>query len=291
LHYCLKEHPEILMPEDETPAFESPDYEENGINELVALSKVCDRSKFGIKRPSYFASAEVAGRIRKHIPGAQLFAVLRNPVDRAVSAYFHNVKYGFIPPLPIERGLKKILSDESFRSRYKRAEEIIRFGHYAEHLSFYESFVEAGRLQLFLHEDVIGNPLACIQSAYARLGVRSDFIPTNLDGRPQSVTYSLARLRFISFFNPLRFRYNSDKTRLSVRYTDAKLTKILRGVDVVDRQILARIFGNRKPSLSADLRASLSSIYSLDAQSVRRALGRNLPDWPREPGSHGNSNC
>lgn len=269
------------MPDGETAAFESPDYERGGLSELSCLSRSCDKPVFGIKRPSYFASIKVAERIRKHAPNVILFAVLRNPIERAVSAYFHNVKYGFVPPLPIEMGLKKILFDEQFRKRYKRAEEIIRFGQYAEHLSFYHDFRNSGQLRLFLHEDVALDPLACIRSAYSCLEVNADFVPTKINDRPQSVTYSLPRLRFYAFFNLVRFTYNSDRTRLVVRETSGPIAKLLRITDIIDTKFLARIFRNTKPKLSIELTTALSKFYSVDAQAVRHACGRDLPSWPK----------
>lgn len=50
----------------------------------------------GEKSPSYLMSQEVPERIYKHFPEVKLIAILRNPIDRAYSAYWHGRRVGAI---------------------------------------------------------------------------------------------------------------------------------------------------------------------------------------------------
>jgi hypothetical protein len=50
----------------------------------------------GEKSPSYLPSVEAPGRIAKHFPDIKLIAILRNPVDRAYSAFWHGKRVGAI---------------------------------------------------------------------------------------------------------------------------------------------------------------------------------------------------
>ena len=106
LQVCLSEHPDVFMPPGETPFFESPDYENSDISRLESLFNNRSESKLGIKRPSYIGKPEVPKRIEYHLPDAKLIAVLRNPIDRAVSAYFHYINNGFIPCINLEKGAR-----------------------------------------------------------------------------------------------------------------------------------------------------------------------------------------
>jgi len=88
VHKCLMEHPDIYMPKDEIPFFEIPDYESSSLSELEKYFKGRKEKRFGIKRPSYIGKPEVPARISNDLPDAKLIAVLRDPVDRAVSSYY-----------------------------------------------------------------------------------------------------------------------------------------------------------------------------------------------------------
>lgn len=51
----------------------------------------------GEKSPSYLPSETAAERIAHHLPQVKIVAILRNPADRAYSAYLHGRRIGAIP--------------------------------------------------------------------------------------------------------------------------------------------------------------------------------------------------
>jgi hypothetical protein len=51
----------------------------------------------GEKSPSYLPSNSAAERIALHLPRVKIVAILRNPTDRAHSAYLHGLRIGAIP--------------------------------------------------------------------------------------------------------------------------------------------------------------------------------------------------
>ena len=212
LQTCLNDHPDIYLPRGETPFFESPDYEQSDLIDLESLFDQRHERCIGIKRPNYIGKPEVAGRIQHHLPDSKIIAVLRNPVYRAISAYYHNIRYGFLPPLPIETGMKKILLDPSFSTRHKRALEIIECGYYFKYLSQYAAHKQGRRLLVLLYDEILANPLESVQKAYVFLGVPKDHVPAPLYHRPQKVIYSMNRLKVLRFGNLLAFRYNQDRT-------------------------------------------------------------------------------
>ena len=98
IHRCLSDHPEVFMPSGEISYFEDPDYQESSFDEFLDLFADAKQNQLkGIKRPTYLHKPECPVRIKKIIPDVKLIVVLRNPIDRFISAYFHCIKFNFLP--------------------------------------------------------------------------------------------------------------------------------------------------------------------------------------------------
>ena len=208
-----------------------------------------------------------------------MIAVLRNPIDRAVSAYFHNINYGFVPPLDLDTGMRKVISDSSFTSKYKRAPEIIEFGYYHKYLKKYDNYMKYRQILVLLHEDILSKPLESIQHAYNFLGVSHDFVPASLSSRPQKVLYNLTRLKLLSHRNRYMYHYNDDRTRLFTK----KMTLIDRilagGIMTLDRKLLSRYLPNNKPKIGLELRNILYDLYASDIEALADYINRDLSAW------------
>lgn len=279
---CLKAHKDIFIPEEEVPFFESPDYEEYEGN-LLELENLCPggekRKIFGIKRPNYLGKSEVPKRIYKNLPNAKLIVVLRDPIERAASAYYHNIKYGFIPAIHIEEGIPKILGDKEFLIKNPRASEILTFGLYAKCLNEYFKFFRQEDILILFHEDIIKEPAKEIGKVCSFLGVESYFNPNALSSRPQAVTYNLKRLKFIRIRNKYIFKYNEENERLDNKNVSATARAINILVSGVDKIFLSRVLGNEKPKISTDLKKMLADYYKEDVRQLERMLGADLREW------------
>jgi hypothetical protein len=64
---------------------------------LRNFSEAKDSQLIGEKSPSYLPSISAAQRISLHLPGVKIIAILRDPADRAYSAYLHGRRIGAIP--------------------------------------------------------------------------------------------------------------------------------------------------------------------------------------------------
>lgn len=279
MQLCLANHPDIYLPQGETPFFESPDYENSDIDQLEKIFQGRSEKCVGIKRPNYIGKPEVPDRIQKHLPSAKLIAVLRNPIDRAVSAYFHYINYGFIPPLDVETGMRKLISDSSFVSEYKRSPEIIEFGYYHKYLSKYDYYTKNDQILIFLHEDILSKPLDSIQCAYDFLGVSRDFIPNSLSSRPHKVLYNLTRLKLLSHRNRFIYRYNDDRTRVFAKQM-TPIDKVLAGaITTLDRKLLSKYLPNKKPKVGLEFRNLLYDLYANDIEALAGFINRDLSAW------------
>ena len=86
----LRKHPEILMPESkEVPFFSNETVFGEGFESYFkGVFPDCSGSTLlGTVTPQYMENPVVPARMASHFPELKLVAILRNPVDRAYSAY------------------------------------------------------------------------------------------------------------------------------------------------------------------------------------------------------------
>jgi hypothetical protein len=281
---CLAEHPDVFMPPGEVRFFEDPDYGDGDIRRLESLFRNVKQEKaLGIKRPGYLSRAEVAARIHQHIPNAKLIAILRNPVDRAISAYFHLMKCGFIPVRPLEDGMTRILDGE-YQKTHVKAAEILDFGLYHRHLTRYLDYFDRSQMLILPFETIKVDPLDVVQQAYRFIGVSDTYVPIALTRQarhnPNPGVYSLTRLRILNLRNPFMYTYNADRTRrTSKRRPSAVDRAVSKMVNTADRYVLARMAGAAQPEASDALRQRLYQTYAEDIDRLEALLDRPLNSW------------
>jgi len=279
VHKCLEDHPNIFMPPKEKAFFENPYYFQKDFNEFEKLFENVSQKAIGIKRPNYLGKIECPERIYQYIPNAKLIVILRNPVERAVSAYFHQMKSGFIPIKPVEKGLLSVIN-RRYDKMYPRSKEIIEFGLYHQHLMRYLSYFKKDQIFVILYSDIKAHPLKSIQNIYRFLKVDDDYIPKTLKSKQNPGVYSLTRLRLLNMRHRFISIYNEDKT---ARYGKKQKTEFDRLIDrlilLIDRKLLSRICKNSRLKLSAKLSRSLFKIYEEDINGLEDFLGRKLTHW------------
>ena len=276
----ISQHPEIWMPRGETPYFEDPDYHQSTPDEFLSQFPHESGKLIGIKRPNYIGKPEAPERIETDLPDARLIAVLRDPADRAISAYFHQIRYGTLPAIPAEKGFEKIITgDRAWFQRFERAEEILEFGMYNKHLKNYSKSMCEGRLKIILQEDIKRDPLKQIQDCLQFLGVDPKFRPSQLDARPQKVVYNLARLRVLRLQNLFLYRYNSNRTRLYPKKMTPFSRLCVRSINRFDNLIAKRMLPDSQREPSSSLREKLVTFYADDVKGLSSLIQRDLSHW------------
>lgn len=285
VHECLAEHPEVYLPHEETAIFEDHRYQPDDLSPLERLFEVPEAreaKRRGIKRPNYLGIENVPERIARHLPEARLIAVLRHPVDRLVSAWFHYIRGGFAPALELNEGVQKLLAGE-LREAYPRTEELLTFGRYDEHLERYFSHFSPEQIFVCLHEDIVKAPLDSIERIYRFLGVDVAFKPeTSMGKKPKESIYSLPRLKFLRTL----YRATTIDTapgRLRHRplsFKEAPLRTTLRHSGVaVDSLLLKHLLKSPKPALRPDLREALLDYYRPSIETLQNRYQLELSHW------------
>jgi len=116
----------------------------------------------------YFDYPWAADRIAKDLPHVRMIAILRNPVERAHSAYRHNVNRGmetesFESTIELEatRNLgeqDRIRADPQYESFADRSQSHLRRGQYADRLEVYFELFDRTQIHVMFTEDFEQRP-------------------------------------------------------------------------------------------------------------------------------------
>jgi Sulfotransferase domain len=232
----------------------------------------------GESSPSYMYLENVAERIARDLPGARLIAVLRDPVDRAYSHYWHNrtrghEDLGFAAAVAAEperiRG-----ADVATRLRYSYLDR----GRYLDQLRRVCHHLSRNALRVILFEDVRDDRLGTIRSLVRFVGVDETLLrEVPRKGKNRFMTFRSAGLRdpIRRLPEPLR----KVAARLNTRYAEyPPMAPDLR------RELVAR-FGDENEALAAWLGRDQSSwgpLGQFPALGVR-GPGRELPRSGSQP--------
>lgn len=276
----LRQHPEIYMPAGETHYFRDPEYATAAPDDLLKLfARSGDVKRRGIKCPDYLGQEACAQRIADELGIVDIVAVLRNPVERAVSSYYWLMRWGQLPVAPLNEGMRRLLRGEFRGVRW--ADDILNFGMYGRHLERYREVFGEDRLIVLLDVDLRRDAQTARAQVYRDLGVAEDFHPHIAQRSRNEGVYPLERLRFLRLRN--RFVYDNGDPMTGIMRRPHRFHQALpnAGVVLTDRYLLKPIFGNDRPSLDPEIAGLLSDFYREDIEKTEALIGRDLSDWKR----------
>lgn len=172
----------------------------------------------GEASPSYMYYPHVPARMAAVIPQAKLIAVLRNPVDRAYSNYYHEVRKGrehlsFEEALAAEderlRGEReKMLADPGYHSYNYSHFSYLHRGIYVEQLQAFQWFWENKQCLVIQSEELYAHPERVLADIQTFLNLPawqpSAFAPANVGAYPE--IRSATRAWLTDYFCPHNHR-------------------------------------------------------------------------------------
>lgn len=223
LYMYLKQHPEIYMSPVKEPHFFSFDDESkmtNGpgdpiykaITDLDEYQRlfdgVRDEKAIGEASTSYLYRPEAPKRIHTMLPNAKLIAILRDPAERAFSAYMHVVRDrretagDFLDALSRE--------EERKVAGWEPIWHFTSVGMYYEQLSRYYRLFPKDQIRVFLYEDLNADQSALLREAFQFLEVTPTFIPEssvrfNVTGEQKNKLFHTATQWLFTQPNPVRW--------------------------------------------------------------------------------------
>ena len=281
LYMYLKQHPEIYMSPVKEPHYFSFDDESkmtkgpgDPIHKAITnfdsyqaqFDGVTDEKAIGEASTSYLYRAEAAGRIHAMLPDAKLIAILRNPVDRAFSAYMHVVRD--------KRETSKDFAEALTREESRKAdnwEPIWHFtsvGHYYEQLKRYYDLFPSEQIRVYLYEDLANNLNNMLVEIYEFLGVDPTFIPGSLahyntSGQIKSEFAQKISNYFFNQPNPIRWlsrKIIPEKARLNFA-SEVRRKNLKRG---------------KLPSKET---VQLQALYKEEILKLSELINRDLSSW------------
>lgn len=180
LHNWLAQHPNIYAPLElkDVDYFANPtialEAKERLLNDFSAHrgEKVILQSHV-----NYFLYPDAISRIKSVTPQAKLIVVLRNPVDRAISAFRYFKKMGQETREPEEALLYEPKSKLSY-SQINNDLTYIEHGLYANQLRYVYKEFDTKQLLILNFEILKNKPEKLVKEVFEFLNIRGNFLPT-----------------------------------------------------------------------------------------------------------------
>ena len=171
----------------------------------------------GEKTPDYLATKtgqdlslpNIAARIKEYNESIKLIVILRNPIDRAISAAKHMIRTGRVSPLiDINRLLNK--------DRIKKSIDfgVLEYGKYSQYLEqYYTLFKTEQILVLEYEQDVRNHPKQALEKVSQFLNISNQFDMGKLKNKSNA--------------------FNRSKLSLLIQYNIPRMAKLVRHLDKV----------------------------------------------------------
>ncbi len=281
---ALEEHPQIWFPNPrELNYFSSPradnspsEYETRGIKGYLDLFKRCPREKIcGEFSSHYMPDQKVSKIIKKHFPNIKIWAIIREPVERAFSDYIRGKEF-------------HLKENENFESAffakknklYKEGDSYRERGFYYKHLKPYFDLFPKENIKILLFDDFKKDNEKVIKELYNFLGVDSSFKPSIIGKKInertgtkfkglRSIISSLASISHQlekSLIGKLIFAFKRK----------TKINKIFNRINELNTKESVE-----KDKLDSNLHKKLKKTYLEDIKKLEKLIGRDLKEWKR----------
>lgn len=277
LYHYLNQHPQIFMSAVKEPRFFAPElYTEHlkdpyrsgakehrstpmSVAEYGALFEgVTDEVAIGEASTEYLSMPKTPERIKQYIPNAKLIIILRDPAERAFSAFCYQVRDG-CERFSFEEALEK---EEIRRTEKKRwpGWQYKRVGFYHEQIVRYLEQFERSQLKIYLYEDLKSDSASTVKDIFKFLCVEDTFIPEMTKRNVSAIPRSRMLQNLMIKDNPLK-------------------TAIKPFMPQVLRTTLRAKNLSEKPALSAEIRQRLVKDYREDILKLQDLIQRDLSKW------------
>jgi len=284
LYHYLKQHPQVYMSPIKEPFFFDHEINTKGqvvreafggpgpphvkfanIGEYRTLFRgVSGEKAIGEASVLYIYAPGTAERIKRYVPEARLIALLRNPADRAYSAFLHAVRIGREPLTDFAQALRE--EERRIRDNWHYVFHYRNRGFYHEQLKRYYEVFGREKVGVWLYEDLSYDPVGVVQSTLRFLGVDDTFTPD-----------------ISAKHNPARVP-KGEAARSMIRLMNKTLpfvSKVFPPASEKARQLIAsRILAEATP-IDPETRRELIEGYREDVLQLQELIGRDLSVWLR----------
>lgn len=263
LHECLHEHPEVFVPKvKEIHFFCRPPCRHSKVHLGIDWykSQFPDNKQYkavGEISIDYMYYDYVAKEIYELSPDMKIIFILRNPIERAYSAYWMNKRHKADFP----EFKEFIRSDHHFIAR----------GLYFRQIDNFLKYFKQSNLKILIYEDLLKNPADFIRNVYKFIGVEKNFIPPSLNSKIGS-TYLMhpiisrivyKQISYLLNLPPVLFLWRRLKKYTSMKgfYSTKQREK------------------KTYPSMDKQDKECLAEIYREENEKLFKLINRNVSEW------------
>ena len=261
-------HPDVYVSPVKEPHYFTAVHDgwpEWGVQTLAAYEALFDGAdgarEVGEGSTWYLYSPTAAAAIHAEVPEAKILISLRNPVERAYSAWAYNVEKGW-EDLPFDAALAR--EDERYQRPGFWDRHYVRAGLYADQVERYLDTFGADRVHVVLFDDVRSDEAGVLRGVFDFLGVEAhtESVAAPLSDGARNATRYPRSTRIARFTRSKAVRkiatWLPDSIRRRVRTGVAK-------VNTVDR-----------PEMEPATRQELEARFRPDVERLQGYLGRPL---------------
>ena len=223
------------------------------------------RRAIGEASTAYLPNPESAARIHARLPDSRIIAVLRQPADRAYSAY-HFLRQKQVEPCP---NFEDAMADQGRRRAEGWAPHFLYewYGYYHAHLQPWFGLFPKEQIRVFLYDDWRQEPQQMLSELFRFLGVDEDFEPIlearNVTSLPRYPWFYrlVTELGQYDSPGPERWRAGRAWARDVIMTADTRFNRVA------------------PPRMDPAQRAELTRIYRDDILKLGLLLDRDLSHW------------
>lgn len=263
LAQCLAEHPQLFIPRrkelnywnrtKDCPAAPSKQY--TGFREYrQQFREAPDNAKLGEFSTHYLYDPVSPGLIREAFPEVRIIAILRDPIKRALSQYYHTKKL-----IPL---------DASFEESLQIYPEFLERGLYYEQLLRFFNTFPGEQIHVVIYEQLKKEPRETLKKLYAFLGVDAEYVPAALE-RQVNVRKQVSRPWLRNAKNMFK---RLPGGRALIRFLSQQ------GYQSTFEQLYTDT-DTSSYELNPGLQQQLSEYFRDDKLKLERLLKRDIPYW------------
>lgn len=181
LYTHLQAHPDVFMSTPKETEFFNWRYDRGWDWFAKHFEPHQNENAIGEASTRILTTPEAPHRINERMPDVRLIFLLRNPVERAFSAFHFYRTQGII--CAGDR-FSSFIRNEGHPLRH----ELIDYGKYAEHLSRFDEVFSKTQILLIKHEEFRANPVPILYEVAGFIGVEPEQFETSKSSRKSNVT-------------------------------------------------------------------------------------------------------
>lgn len=287
LHHILGKNPDIFIPNDEIGFFDIDDieahpdffvyesnkwyywdYEKNFGEYLEWYKSFFSQARkdqiIGEDSTTYFSSKKPAERIKDLLPDCKLIFLLRDPVKRCYSHYWHNLRSG--------RAFNNFEKTIQMNTR-----PIITKGFYKDKIKNYKKHFSKDNLKFIIFENFVSNTQEVISEVCDFIGVgRIDVSDIETHQNPGKVLFSPKLQVYLNRLMKKRFRKKYVDTHLPGVKKDKNITR-----SNIIKSLFNKISTDEYPPMKKETKNFLEKLYSRENKGISDLINKKIEKfWP-----------